>query len=143
MKTMTRFIAILFTITSVLCTSVVFPKPDVKILDNNPFFKILPRQYNPDVVIIQQVKFDPNNISTYFYNKGIFNQDLSHANTPGFEWPKDSNTFACFTAGLCIAAKINGQLRQAWLHIQENTLRDILMVSEDLYNRFPIQNILD
>ena len=113
MKTIVRFIAILFVFTSVLSITKLYSQPDVKILDNNPCSKILARQYKPYVVIIQQVKLDPNRISTYFYNKGIFNQDLSHANTPGFEWPKDSNTFACFTAGLCIAAKINGQLRQA------------------------------
>ena len=113
MKTIVRFIAILFVFTSVLSIPKLYSQPGVKILDNNPCFKILPRQYNPDVVIIQQVKLDPNRIRTYFYNKGIFNQDLSLSNTPGFEWPKDSNTFACFTAGLCIAAKINSQLRQA------------------------------
>ena len=112
MKTKAYFIISLF-LTTIFLTPLIHSKPDVRIVDNDLNFKISPRQYNPDVVIFQQVKLDPNRISTYFYNRGIFNQDLSHANTPGFEWPKDSNTFACFTAGLCIAAKINGQLRQA------------------------------
>jgi hypothetical protein len=112
MNTKANFIMILL-LTTVFYASLVYSKPVVRIVDNDPCFKISPRQYRPDVVIIQQVKLDPNRIRTYFYNKGIFNQDLSLSNTPGFEWPKDSNTFACFTAGLCIAAKINGQLRQA------------------------------
>nr|MBC8485416.1 hypothetical protein [Bacteroidota bacterium] len=117
MKTKTYFIIILF-LTTVFFTPLIHSQPGVRIVKNKPFLKISPRQYKPDVVIIQQVKLDPNRISTYYYNKGIFNQDLSLANTPGFEWPKDSNTFACFTAGLCIAAKINGQLRQAMASYQ-------------------------
>jgi hypothetical protein len=34
-------------------------------------------------------------------------------NNAGFEWPRGSNKTAIFTAGLCIAGKINGQLREA------------------------------
>jgi hypothetical protein len=60
----------------------------------------------PDVVI-QQVAFDPNNISTWIYNTGIFDQDFRSPNMPGFEWPKASGKFAIFTAGLCIGAYLN------------------------------------
>ena len=103
---------ILLTLT-ILFTSAVYSKPDVRIVkDDNIRYLIAQQQYKPDVVIIQQVTFDPNRISTYIYNKGIFNQDLSLSNTPGLEWPKGSHKFACFTAGLCISAKVNGQLRQ-------------------------------
>ncbi|MBC8485529.1 MAG: T9SS type A sorting domain-containing protein [Bacteroidetes bacterium] len=100
--------------TSFLFTPMVYSKPDVRISGNvNPgFISVHPPQFS-DVVIIQQVLFDPNNISTYIYNKGIFNQDLSLSNTPGFQWPINSGKFACFTAGLCISAKITGELRQA------------------------------
>ena len=91
-----------------------YSKPDVRIIgiDDPDFIPVHPPQ-SPDVVIIQQVTFDPNNIATYIYNKGIFNQDKSLTNTPGLQWPKGSGKFACFTAGLSMAAKINGQLREA------------------------------
>ncbi|MBC8489223.1 MAG: hypothetical protein H8D45_24645, partial [Bacteroidetes bacterium] len=108
-------VLIIFVLTNlVLFTPLVYSKADVRIIENgNPGFTITPKQYNPDVVIIQQVTFDPNRMSTYIYNKGIFNQDLSLSNTPGLEWPKGSNKFACFTSGLSIAAKVNGELREA------------------------------
>jgi hypothetical protein len=64
-------------------------------------------------VVIQQVSFNSNNISTWFFNTGIFNQDLRQTNTPGFQWPKGTGKFACFTAGLCIGGFINNQLREA------------------------------
>jgi len=102
---------ILITIITIIA-SVIYSKPDARIVEKGDAgFIVAPPQ--TDVVIIQQVTFDPNNIATYIYNKGIFNQDLSIFNTPGLEWPKGSGKFACFTAGLCIAAKINGQLREA------------------------------
>ena len=112
--------SITFLVTILMITSVIYSKPDVRILkDNNTGFVLThPSQY-VDVVIVQQVEFDPNNIATFVFNKGIFNQDQRVANTPGFEWPKNwnpapgSGKFACFTAGLSISAKINGQLRQA------------------------------
>ena len=111
-KTVLKFVIIL--LSSVLFTSPVNSKPDVNIIGSNDqsFITIHPYKFS-DVVIIQQVTFDPNNIGTYIYNKGIFNQDLSLSNTPGLEWPINSGKFACFTAGLCIGAKINGQLREA------------------------------
>jgi hypothetical protein len=64
-------------------------------------------------VVIQRVLLNGNNISAYFQNTGIFNQNTAATNSPGFEWPKGSNKFAFFTAGLCIAAKVNGQLAQS------------------------------
>jgi hypothetical protein len=64
-------------------------------------------------ITLQQVKLDPNNISTWFINTGIFNQDRRTSNTPGFEWPKGNGTFAIFTSGLTIAARVNGILRMA------------------------------
>lgn len=100
-------------LTSVMLTSQLFSKPDVRLVSNNDKGFIIHPPQTQDVVIIQQVLFDPNNIRTYVYNKGIFNQDLSLSNTPGLQWPAGSGKFACFTAGLCISAKINGQLRQA------------------------------
>jgi hypothetical protein len=67
----------------------------------------------PVPVIIQQVLFDANNISTWVYNTGIFNQDLRTSNTPGFQWPIGTGKFAIFTSGLCIGAYVNNELREA------------------------------
>jgi len=77
----------------------------------------LPRKYpggrdpfanrmSPDVAL-QYVFLDGNNISTIIYNSGVFNQDPRTTNTPGFMWPKGSNKFACFTAGLSIGCYID------------------------------------
>lgn len=63
-------------------------------------------------VNIQFVKLNGNNISTYFQNTGIFNKNAS-TNASGFEWPKGVGKYAIFTTGLCLAAKINGQLAQS------------------------------
>ena len=69
--------------------------------------------YSDQPIVIQQVAFDPNNISTWLFNTGIFNQDLRSPNTPGFEWPKGTGKFAVFTTGLCVGAYVNNQLREA------------------------------
>jgi hypothetical protein len=58
-------------------------------------------------VVIQQIGLDPNNISNWFYNTGIFNQDLRISNTPGLMWPKGTGKFACFTAGLSMGCYVN------------------------------------
>jgi hypothetical protein len=93
-----------------IASSLVYSKPRVggNVLPDN----IPPRNPVPDVVI-QQVLLDGNNISSWYYNTGIFNQDLRVSNTPGFMWPKGSNKFACFTAGLSIGAYVGGELREA------------------------------
>ena len=57
--------------------------------------------------------FNPNRISTWFTNRGIFNQDIRSNNTPGFQWPAGSGKYASFTSGLSILGKIDGQLRMA------------------------------
>jgi hypothetical protein len=62
-------------------------------------------------VIKRQAVLEGNNIRSYIWNTGVFNQDLRTNNTPGCEWPKDSGKFACFTSGLSIGAIVNGQLR--------------------------------
>ena len=64
-------------------------------------------------VVIQRVKLEPNNISAYFQNTGIFDQNTTSGNMPGFEWPKGSNKYAVFSAGLTIAAQVNDSLRMA------------------------------
>jgi len=63
--------------------------------------------------IVTQKLFDPNNAAAYFNNRGVFDQNISTLNTPGFIWPKGSVKHAIFTTGLCIAAKVNDSLRMA------------------------------
>lgn len=62
---------------------------------------------------IRRIKLDGNNISSYFQNTGIFNQNTTAGNTAGFEWPKGSGKTAIFTSGLSISAMVGGNLRQA------------------------------
>ena len=64
-------------------------------------------------VVIQQVLFDANNISTWFYNTGMFNQDLRTSGTPGFQWPKGTGKFSIYSSGLCIGAYVNNELRES------------------------------
>jgi hypothetical protein len=47
------------------------------------------------------VYLDVNNLKSQFFTTGIFNQ--------GVEWPKGTGKSVCFTSGLTIASKINGQ----------------------------------
>jgi photosystem II stability/assembly factor-like uncharacterized protein len=54
-----------------------------------------------------------NNIKSFLYYSGIFDQNTTVTNSPGFEWPKGSNKNAIFTAGLSIAAYYQGALREA------------------------------
>lgn len=62
---------------------------------------------------IKRIKLDGGSISTYFQTTGVFNQNTTIGNSPGFEWPKGSGRYAIFTSGLSIAAMVNGQLREA------------------------------
>ena len=57
--------------------------------------------------------FTPNNIHTWVFNSGVFDQDPTINNSPGFEWPAGSGKHAIFTAGLTIAAYVDGQLRMS------------------------------
>jgi photosystem II stability/assembly factor-like uncharacterized protein len=54
-----------------------------------------------------------NNIRAYFHSTGVFNQNPIIQNTPGFEWPINTNKYAIFTSGFCISAYYNGVLRQS------------------------------
>jgi hypothetical protein len=74
---------------------------------------LLALNVNDNPVVIQQIALDGNNINAWFFNTGIFYQDLRVADHPGFEWPKDSGKYAVFTAGLSIGAFVNNQLREA------------------------------
>ena len=64
-------------------------------------------------VSIQRVLLNGNNISAYFQTTGIFNQNTTAGNSPGFEWPKGTSKHAIFSSGLSIGAKVNGMLAQS------------------------------
>jgi hypothetical protein len=63
--------------------------------------------------IIQQIRFNPNNIDTWIQNSGIFDQDINTPSSPGFQWPSGSGKFAVFTGGLTVGAYVNNDLRMA------------------------------
>ncbi len=88
----------------IFLTSIVTAKPVI--------FIGSPYATNPDAIVIQRVIMNANFISSYFQNTGIFYQNTTSGNAPGFEWPKTSGKMACFTAGLCIGCGINGQYAQ-------------------------------
>jgi len=73
------------------------------------FRKTLDTIFHPNI----WTQLKPNNISAYFSNRGIFDQSMTLSGNSGFEWPKGSGKTAIFTAGLCIGAFVNGQLREA------------------------------
>ena len=62
---------------------------------------------------IQRVILNGNNISAYFQNTGIFDQNTTSGNAPGFEWPKGSGNTAIFTMGLTIAGYYNNTFRMS------------------------------
>ncbi|MFA7361936.1 MAG: T9SS type A sorting domain-containing protein [Candidatus Kapaibacterium sp.] len=80
-------------------------KPRIIIGDN-------PIRLLPESIIIQRVILNVNNLSAYFQNTGIFDQNTTSNNSPGLEWSKGSGRYANFTAGLCIGCGINGQYAQ-------------------------------
>jgi hypothetical protein len=80
-------------------------KPRV-LIGNNPY------PMSPSTVVLQRVILNANNVSSYFQNTGIFNQNTTSGNLAGLEWPKGAGKHACFTAGLSIGCGINGQYAQ-------------------------------
>src|SRR5258706_1560334 len=66
-----------------------------------------------NLFITGQVPLDANNIKSYIWNTGVFDQNLAIQNFPGFEWPKGTGHYAVFSSGLTIAAYVNNQLRMA------------------------------
>lgn len=76
----------------------------------------IPKNFMPvstDTIQILQYEFLAPNIRTWVFNTGILNQDKRTQNTPGFEWPKNTGQFAIYSSGLCIAAMVAGQLKEA------------------------------
>jgi hypothetical protein len=64
-------------------------------------------------IVLQQIRFNPNNIDTWIWNTGIFDQNLTFQNRPGFEWPASSGHYAIFTDGLTVAAIVDSEIRMA------------------------------
>lgn len=106
---MNRKIELLKTITLLLIammfvTSTAIGQRSVKIIP--------PGSFNPSTLVLQRVNLNANNISSYFQNTGIFDQNTLIGNSPGFQWPKGSGRYAMYTAGLSIGCGINGQYAQ-------------------------------
>jgi hypothetical protein len=103
---MSKRILVTAAILFLIITGNINSKPRVQLVTNNNYYA------SPNV-IQQQIRFDANNMDTWVHNTGIFDQDIRTSNTPGLMWPKGSNRFAIFTAGLCIGSYIEGQLKLA------------------------------
>jgi len=58
---------------------------------------------------INSYTLDINNLRGGFTNTGIFNKKPDTLQAPGLEWPKGSNKFVCYSAGITLACYINGQ----------------------------------
>lgn len=61
-----------------------------------------------------QYSFEGRSFSSFVWNTGVFNQNLnSQSNMPGFQWPENSGKYVGLSAGMCIGAYYNGELRIA------------------------------
>ena len=87
----------------IVFSSLGFAKPRVT-LNKDPFK--FPDPKSGQTAIVQRIIVNSNNISAYFQNTGIFDQNTISGNLAGFEWPKGSGKTACFTAGLCLTCYI-------------------------------------
>lgn len=52
---------------------------------------------------------DANNIRTYVWGDGMF--DRGNMGVAGFNWPKDSNSYAVYVSGLWISSKVSDSIR--------------------------------
>jgi len=75
--------------------------------------KDLPVSPNATSFVPVQSPLQANNIQSFIWNSGVFNQDLRTNNTPGFYWPNGQTHAALFTTGLSLCGNYNGQLRAA------------------------------
>ncbi|MBS1494022.1 MAG: T9SS type A sorting domain-containing protein [Bacteroidetes bacterium] len=68
----------------------------------------------PQTSIIKvQAYLKSNSFSTSIWNTGIFNQNVNFENSPSLQWHDNSGKFLGLSAGLCIGAYFNGELRLA------------------------------
>ena len=64
--------------------------------------------------ILKEQRFlETRNFRTSLWNTGIFNQSIGEVISPSFEWPVNSGKYLGISAGLCIGAYMNGNLRIA------------------------------
>jgi hypothetical protein len=109
-------ILILFLISILTWSVQLESKPRVTVINpDNGFVLSGPGIVDNNAVIQEFVLLTANRIKSYVINTGIFDQNIETVNTPGFEWPKNNEQHAnaIFTAGLTIAAKIDGNLKMA------------------------------
>jgi hypothetical protein len=77
----------------------------------SPFISYSPNENSPKV--LTYALLDAYNIKAYFWSSGVFDQNMNLNNAAGLYWPHGSTNTACFTAGLSLACRINGQLAQS------------------------------
>jgi hypothetical protein len=99
---MKKSIGVLLLLAAVYCGAFAMPKINIS---NNQSLSLN--------TTITYALLDANNLKAYFWSSGIFNQNPTLQNAAGLYWPKNSTNTACFTAGLCIAGKINGTLAES------------------------------
>src|SRR5438552_1781762 len=64
-------------------------------------------------LILNHAILDANNIKSYVWSTGVFDQSAVIQNFAGFEWPKGSGKTAIYTTGLTIGGYVGNQLRMA------------------------------
>lgn len=67
---------------------------------------------SPQIDKVECIITGGNYVSS-IWNTGIFNQSLGSAISPSYEWPSASGKFLGISAGLCVGAYINNDLRIA------------------------------
>jgi hypothetical protein len=76
----------------------------------SPFISYSPNENSPKVLTYAYL--EAYNIEAYFWSSGVFDQNMNLSNAAGLYWPHGSTNTACFTAGLSLACRINGQLAE-------------------------------
>jgi hypothetical protein len=106
-------ILILILVTALVGASIADAKPRVRVVGMDKGFVPYYGGLTDDINAVTPTTdtLDANNINAQIWNKGIFDQDINTNNFPGFEWPKGTGKYAIFTAGLTIAARVQGELR--------------------------------
>src|SRR5437667_8091109 len=66
-----------------------------------------------NLLITGYTTLDANNIKSYVWTTGVFDQNAVIQNYAGFEWVRGSGKTAIFTTGITIGGYVGNQLRLA------------------------------
>jgi len=75
------FKIVIFVLAAIIIYSFIFYSDDTHLLQKN----------KENTLIYEQVSLEANNIRSWIFNNGVFDQALIPVNSSGFEWPKGSN----------------------------------------------------